>query len=137
MTARLHLGWCAAMLVVVANASLAAEPVVVISDGNSLLRICRIAIDVYDGRPAQGNAVEQGAASIACANFMQGVTHTNLFYQAAPRAAPAACLPNDGISNGQAARIVIKFYQENPEHLHEPAALGTIYALSKAFPCRR
>ncbi len=45
------------------------------------------------------------------------------------------CFPDFGISNGQAARIIVNFSEEYPEKLREHKLNMVIDALSYAFPC--
>jgi hypothetical protein len=45
------------------------------------------------------------------------------------------CVPKEGVSNIQAARIVVKYLKENPEKQHDLGITLAIQALSKAFPC--
>lgn len=44
------------------------------------------------------------------------------------------CIP-DNVTLGQTAKIVSKFLEENPEHLHQPAQSLVYAALYIAFPC--
>jgi hypothetical protein len=47
------------------------------------------------------------------------------------------CLPKEKPQTvGQLARIVVKYLEDNPKQLHEPAASLATVALSKAFPCK-
>jgi len=50
---------------------------------------------------------------------------------------PLVCLPEQGIKNGQAVRIVVKYLREHPERLHEPAVHLLSWAISDAFPCKK
>ncbi len=45
------------------------------------------------------------------------------------------CVPDEGISIGQAKDIVVKWLNEHPERLKEEARILVLYALKEAFPC--
>lgn len=47
---------------------------------------------------------------------------------------PLFCAP-DKVTSGQASKIFIKYIDENPQKLHEPAFVIAIISLAKAFPC--
>lgn len=108
--------------------------------GNDLLRSCQTALRVSD-RPTDsrdvGMIVREGVQMGSCTGFMQGITNANLFYQDHLKGRGLYfCLPEKGISNGQAARIVVKWLQEHPEELHNDAIVLAMVAFSSAFPCR-
>lgn len=136
MPVAVAIAWLA--ITAAASVSEAAEPSIVISDGNSLLRVCQEAVDGVNNpreKLGESDAVRRGAYTIACANFLQGVTQTNILFHPGPTAAPTPCLPENGVSNSQAARIVVRFLQANPEQLHQAAVINAILALDSAFPC--
>lgn len=45
------------------------------------------------------------------------------------------CFPSSGVSNAQAAKILLKWAENNPEQLHKSTAVGLLLALADAFPC--
>jgi hypothetical protein len=46
------------------------------------------------------------------------------------------CTPESGITNDQAARVVVKYLREHPERLHEKESLLAMAAFAEAFPCK-
>jgi hypothetical protein len=46
------------------------------------------------------------------------------------------CLPIEGVTAGQAIRIVTKYLNAHPERLHRDAHILVVEALREAFPCR-
>ena len=44
------------------------------------------------------------------------------------------CMP-DGVTVGQLGRIVVKWLEANPEHLHYSAGTSVLNAYQEAFPC--
>ncbi|MNR32810.1 hypothetical protein D3C85_1504300 [compost metagenome] len=47
------------------------------------------------------------------------------------------CLPANGVSNGQAARIVVKLMEEHPAQMSEDDGVLITVALRLAFPCKK
>jgi hypothetical protein len=45
------------------------------------------------------------------------------------------CIPAEGISNDQAAKVFMKWANEHPEQLNESARMSFLIALHEAFPC--
>ena len=71
-----------------------------------------------------------------CLGLMQGITMSNRLQQASkPSALPLFCIPEDGIENGQAARIVVKYLREHPQHLHLDDFTLAVSAFQEAYPC--
>ena len=46
-----------------------------------------------------------------------------------------ACPPGE-MTNGQAARITVKYLKQNPEKLHLSGTALTVMALQNAYPCK-
>lgn len=46
------------------------------------------------------------------------------------------CIPA-GVKNGQIARILVKYLEQNPEKLHNNATTLTIMATQRAYPCEK
>ena len=74
--------------------------------------------------------------SMYCFGLIEGVINLNKIYEVSLRKNALFCSPNSNITNGQAARIVVKYMKEHPEVLHEPDFAVTINALIEAFPCK-
>jgi hypothetical protein len=49
--------------------------------------------------------------------------------------APIVCLPPNGISNEQAIRIFVKWVNDHPRDMSEPARLVFLLSIRDAFPC--
>jgi len=111
-----------------------ASPELALGDGNKLLKQCKAAVDFSERSQTMSDSEIIDAA--LCSGFMQGITQTNLVYQYGP-SKPLFCLPEDGIANLQASRIVLKWLQEHPERLHEGETLLAITAFKQAFPCKK
>jgi len=69
-----------------------------------------------------------------CLGFVRGF-HAGLSMAAAELGrSPYYCWP-ENVTATQAVKIVSKFLEENPEHLHQPAQSLVYAALYIAFPC--
>jgi hypothetical protein len=105
-----------------------------IGDGNELLTRCAVAVNFMDGTSKADSGAEFGNGMF-CLGMMQGITSMNTFYEVELGKKALFCTPK-AITNGQAARIVVKYLREHPEKLHEHDSLLAIEALMKAFPCK-
>ncbi len=104
------------------------------ADGNELLKRCDLLVSYMDSDKPD---VSLSGEMMFCAGFMQGITNMNLLYQQVLKSDAQFCLPELGISNGQAARIVVKHLRDYPEELHRNEFVLAIWALNVAFPCKK
>ncbi len=100
------------------------------TDGNKLLEQCLPSERFLDSQEVPDNALDAGV----CAGFLQGVRNT--MYVMSYNRSIKACMP-DGVSNGQALRIVTAYLKKHPESLHEHEAILTVKAFSEAYPCKK
>lgn len=74
---------------------------------------------------------------VACVSYLIGFLDGVVLQAAIGRSRIVAfCQPADGISGEQARRIVLKWFEQIPERLHEPARIHVALALKQAFPCK-
>jgi Rap1a immunity proteins len=104
------------------------------ADGNELLKRCGLLVSYTDG---ESSDISSSAEMMFCAGFMQGITNMNLLYQEVLKSDAQFCLPEWGISNSHAARIVVKHLRDYPEELHRNEFVLAIWALNVAFPCKK
>ena len=104
------------------------------ADGNELLRRCSLLVSYTDSEMPETSL---SGEMMFCAGFMQGITNTNLLYQQVLKSDAEFCLPEWGISNSHAARIVVKQLRDHPEELHRNEFVLAIWALNVAFPCKK
>ncbi len=104
------------------------------ADGNELLKRCGLLVSYVDGESPD---VTLSGEMMFCAGFMQGITNMNLLYQHILKSDAQFCLPEWGISNSHAARIVVKHLRGYPEELHRNEFVLAIWALNVAFPCKK
>ncbi len=125
----------------------------IITNGESLAVSCQQALIAVD-RLATDKGFEQLAPDVQnnafiCFSYLSGIIgaaqYTNslaeLRYAQATKG--KANFPKLGaycidwnVQYQKAARIVLKFAQQNPEELREPAHKLALHALQSAFPCR-
>lgn len=121
-------------LVIVCNSFAFATPGM--TDGNMLLKACNAAVQYDDTGKSNGTSVDVGY----CYGFVEGVRNTLAIWTISAKtlheAGPHVCMPSEGIENGQAARIIVKYLKDHPEELHEFAALLAMEAFQNAFPCK-
>jgi len=109
-------------------------------DGNELLSQCNTAIAMLND--AKGSSDPTNTAHMGfCFGLMNGVMDLNRFYQnlydqIEYKGILLFCIPESGIDNSQAARIVIKYLNEHPERLHEHTMRLVFTAFVEAFPCK-
>ena len=101
------------------------------SDGNELLLRCNSAIRAVESGERPFMQATMGAW---CLGFVQGFTQTNGMYRAGGRKV-IVCLPKNGVTNVQGARIIVKYLTDHPEQLHELAITIAFVAFVEAFPC--
>ena len=105
-------------------------------DGNELLEKCKPAIDglkiplLESDEEAYALLVEIGV----CFGYVYGV---NQAYEVLQHALGQEdyCPPDEALTRGQTARIIVKYLEDNPAHLHEGAVALIILAFRDAFPC--
>jgi hypothetical protein len=124
---------CAATVkVLIAAGVLLCSTAPAVADGNDLLKQCGVAVAFIDGARIE----TRDSPNISfCLGFLQGITQTNVLYQQAQKSDAQFCLPTSGITNGQAARIVVKYLRDHPEALHNGEFVLAVWAFKEAFPC--
>jgi hypothetical protein len=100
--------------------------------GAELLLQCKLGVRAADGeklRPADMIAARD------CMSYVRGVLDGHAISSTFGGKQIAFCLPNHGISPYQAARVIVRWAEDNPKHLHKRRASAAALALSEAFPC--
>lgn len=101
-------------------------------DGMQLLRACTAALDQVDRK---GVAADQMVQGIWCMGYLSGLLD-GLAVMSWKGGAIRVCMPERGVENEQALRIVVKYLREHPESLHESARSLAVSAIAEAFPCK-
>lgn len=100
------------------------------ADGNALLSSCRAALHASDN-PREDLPTDLSDLYY-CIGIVTGVGQTLVLVKSEYK----TCFPEHGIANGQAARIVVKYLENHPQHLHLPAGALTFVAFEAAYPCK-
>ena len=86
----------------------------------------------FTGENLQGLCLDKPNG--VCLGFVRGF-HAGLTFSAEQLGrSPPYCMPENATAT-QAVKIVLKFLEENPEHLNSPAQSLVYVALYIAFPC--
>lgn len=105
-------------------------------DGNQLLSDCKMMLRIADGETLSKETLGNIHRAASCVGRMQGITTTSTMYEASGRMKERLiCLPPEGINNGQAGRVVVKYLESNPEKLHKNGTILAFFAIAEAFPC--
>jgi hypothetical protein len=77
-----------------------------------------------------------------CAGFVDGVIETQSMWEVWEAKGTIVrnphlsfCLP-EGATNDQIVKIFVKYLDDHPEELHEPASLLLVTSLRNVFPCK-
>jgi hypothetical protein len=104
--------------------------------GNELQRSCSVVVERMAGRQVDeyykaGHCIGylEGFRSGASAERSAQLTVT----RATPE--PLYCVP-DGVTNGQMAQVLMRYFQQHPADLHTDASFLLYFALMDAFPCQ-
>lgn len=103
------------------------------ADGNALLDDC--ALSERPERTTGGLTKVEYMRLGICIGNVEGVRETMTMHSTLLPPEAKVCLPAQGISNGQAIRIALKYLRENPEVLHQNRSLLLLKAFHEAFPC--
>lgn len=101
------------------------------TNGNDLLRSCQSAIRFSDT-----GVLDDGIGTGFCLGTMQAIEDLMSFISASLKPEHRVCLPK-GVSNEQAARIVVKYLKENPSELNQDSSSLAVFALQDSYPCKK
>jgi hypothetical protein len=107
-------------------------------DGNSLLDRCSDVVKYIDNPKANGDDYK-GAY---CLGFIAGMEEAreavamsySKTYEEYTKIDVLGIKVPENVSYGQIARVLVKWLQDNPKHLHESASLVYVLAMRDAFP---
>jgi hypothetical protein len=122
---------------VVAAPSVALGNTVALENTTQLLEKCKLAIVVTTNPSELENTGFSSGADLGfCFGYLRGMSDAALAAQLDPDSLEAikSCRPPD-VDNGQLARVLIKFLEDDPEFLHYGMIFATALALNQAFPC--
>jgi hypothetical protein len=112
---------------VVAVAGVLANGSAMAANGNDLLKWCQ-GVDSDNAKVQSGFGAGYCIGTMSTVNTLVNYINSGLSLE--------MCPPPE-ITNGQMAKIVIKYLQQNPEVLHLEATALTVSALRTAYPCKK
>ena len=101
-------------------------------DGSFFLQSCGAAVKQADGGQL---TQDEGAVALVCVAYISGFLDAMTLTAKFTKGKRNVCTPERGVSNSQAARLLVKYLRENPQTLHESGRMSLYIALGKAFPC--
>lgn len=107
----------------------------------TLLTSCKAALQMSNGTHSINDGVHAGMCSGYVAGALNGYEIATEIINAASRQCSSKCtgfllpwnIPLE-VKQNQIIRVVVKYLEDHPEQLHEPAAFNFVRALSSAFP---
>lgn len=102
------------------------------ADGNQLLAACQAVVRYMDGTK-NTDSFDFGY----CIGIVEAVEGSLVIVNSSLPKDLRTCFPTTGTTNGQKARIVVKFLQENPAILNQQATYLAMYAYRSAYACRQ
>lgn len=105
------------------------------NDGNFILSKCNATIRVMDGEKLTSKTDEFGIGQ--CFGLVEGVRNTLVYLNDFVESDLKICWPKEGIPNGQAIRILVKYLNEHPADLNDDQTFLTMMAFKNAYPCRK
>jgi len=103
-------------------------------DGSFFLQACSAAVKQADGTQL---SQEESLLALYCASYVSGFLDAMSLTVTTTKGNKVVCTPERGITNDQAARILVKYLRENPKTLHQSGRMSLYVALAKAFPCKQ
>lgn len=102
------------------------------------LRACRAMVTIADGGQVSNEAL---LPATYCTGYISGAMDFIALMPAVTGDAvtgdrPYVCLPQGGITNEQAARLFVKYLQENTVPLKESVRMTLFIAIVHAYPCK-
>ncbi|WP_282370518.1 Rap1a/Tai family immunity protein [Pseudomonas sp. PS02290] len=105
-----------------------------LADGNKFIVECKQAVAAIDAPEWP-----QGSSRIGfghCLGVVEGVMNTMFYMNKRLDPEVQVCWPEESLTNAQAARIVVKYLDDNPALLTQDSTVLTIKAFMQAFPCK-
>lgn len=101
-------------------------------DGNTLLPRCSLAVEFQDKKDLKPDGVTD---TVLCLDFVSGFLDGYETASTVENGKPMLCFP-EGATTGQMIRVIVKWMQDHPEKLNEPASHLVFQALYNSFGCK-
>lgn len=127
--------WAAGIVVAVTGAmSSSGVFAATLNDGNFVLSNCKATLRVMDTNKMKAADDQLGMGQ--CLGLVEGVRNTLMYLNGSIERKLQICWPQDGIQNGQAVRILVKYLDDHPADLNKDQTLLTMLAFADAYPCK-
>lgn len=128
--------WFLPLLIVLSSICVQAEEST-ITNGAKLLDSCLMAVSLFDQvRDLKDMNPTHSFAAGLCVGIVESSMETAVITDTSKGSFTMFCLPHGG-NNNEWVRVVVKFIQQNPTYLHEPAPYVVIQALRSTYPCNK
>lgn len=127
--------WAAGIVVAATGAMASSVFAASLSDGNSVLLNCKATLRVMDNNKVKAADDQLGIGQ--CLGLVEGVRNTLMYLNGSIERKLQICWPQDGIQNGQAVRILVKYLDDHPADLNKDQTLLTMLAFAEAYPCKK
>lgn len=101
------------------------------ANGNDLLKACQNTVKFDDT-----GVLDDGVRTGFCLGVMDTAISLMVYLNTGFKPEYHVCLP-EGITNAQAARIIVKYLKENPAKLDQGSSSLTVFALRDSYPCKK
>ena len=98
--------------------------------GNDVVNDCPIALESEKASTPQ-NLLN----GVHCGGYVAGLNDMAVWFMQVFKI-QAYCIPATGLEIGQTIRVYLKWLNDHPEALHEPARSLFMNAMHDAFPCK-
>lgn len=114
---------------------LAPSPGIAGLKGRDLLESCKGAITYFEKDSLPSDTVSRDTAELGsiCISYISGILDTLIFDNTVLKIR-LFCIPKD-ITSDQAIRVIVKYLEDHPEQLNDPAIILVLTAFKTYFPC--
>jgi Rap1a immunity proteins len=116
-----------AVALLIPSAAVFAQGSPLSNSGNELLRTCKLFLK---GPGTTGDEASASGQGLYYAGLVSGIVEMGILYRETDRGQSLFCLPDDQVTTNQAVRMIVKYLEANPEHLHESTSVLTTLALA-------
>jgi hypothetical protein len=100
-------------------------------DGNELLSKCSSTVKLLDNEKLSSSEMQDAKW---CSGYVNGIDDGIEIASATGNTAKLYCIP-EGVTTGQAIRVLVKWLRNHPEKLHQSRVL-VVVSWADAFPCK-
>jgi hypothetical protein len=103
-----------------------------ITESAALAKSCELATQQLSGQRLE---INQALDAAECLPYLAGYMDAITYSVMAVGAKKMVCLPSEGVSYEQLARVYLKYVRDRPEVLNRGSRQNLFFAVVLAFPC--